>query len=55
MASDQAVRQHYRLATGGGQSPDAPKTPGKPGFKRGGTVKKSAGGSMYKAGGKPKR
>ena len=51
-----AVRQRYRLATGGGQAPDAPRTPGKPGFRSGGTVKKaSAGGQMYRKGGSPKK
>lgn len=53
--SDQAVRQRYRLATGGGQAPEAPRTPGKPGFRSGGTVKKNCGGSMYRKGGSTKK
>lgn len=49
--SDQAVRQRYRLGTGGGEAPTPPKT-ANPGFKRGGTAKKQAGGQVYRKGGK---
>lgn len=50
--AEEAVRQRYRLATGGGEASNPPKTPGKPGFKRGGSVGKQAGGSVYSKGGK---
>lgn len=52
--SDQAVRQRYRLATGGGQNSPPPKT-SNPGYRSGGTVKKQAGGACYSKGGKPSR
>ena len=49
--SDQAVRQRYRLATGSGLTPAPPSKPN-PGFRKGGTVRKQAGGATYKTGGK---
>lgn len=49
--SDQAVRQRYRLGTGGGEQ-SAPAKTANPGFKRGGMAKKQAGGQVYRKGGK---
>lgn len=48
--ADDATRQRYRLATGKGLSPAPPSKPN-PGFKRGGGVKKNAGGMAYRKGG----
>lgn len=53
--SSSPTRQHYDIATGGGQKPTPERTAGTPGFKKGGPVKKSAGGSTYKKGGKSGR
>mgnify|MGYP001582446901 CR=1 FL=1 len=50
--SDNATRQHHKLATGSALDSTPAKTAGTPGFKKGGTVKKQAGGSTYKKGGK---
>lgn len=53
--SDQATRQHYDIATGGGEKKTPAKTAGTPGFKKGGTVRKQAGGSTYGKGGKTRK
>lgn len=52
MANNEPVRQRYQIATGGGPKTSPPRTEGTPGFKKGGTVRKQAGGAMYKRGGK---
>lgn len=49
-----SCRQHYQLATGKGLT-KAPSSKGSPGFKRGGAVKRNAGGAMYRKGGKAGR
>jgi len=54
--ADEATRQHYRYATGSGGLDKTPaKTAGTPGFRKGGTVRKQAGGSTYRKGGKPSK
>lgn len=49
---DNATRQHHKLATGSALDSSPARTAGTPGFKKGGPVRKQAGGSMYKKGGK---
>lgn len=51
--SDKAVRQHYALATGGGQD-KAPAKTSAPGYAKGGSTGKGAGNS-YGKGGKPRK
>lgn len=50
--ADNATRQRYKLATGAPLQSSPPRTAGTPGFKKGGAVRKQAGGSLYKKGGK---
>lgn len=50
--ADQATRQHYKLATGSGLDKPPARTAGTPGFRKGGSVRKQAGGSVYRKGGK---
>lgn len=47
----EAVRQRYALATGKGLT-QQPSKAGSPGYAKGGTVRKGAGGSVYGKGGK---
>jgi hypothetical protein len=48
----EACRQRYKLATGKGLDKAPAKTAGTPGFRRGGAVRKQAGGQAYRKGGK---
>lgn len=50
--SNGPTRQHYDIATGGGEKKTPAKTAGTPGFRKGGPVRKQAGGSVYRKGGK---
>lgn len=52
--SDEAVRQRYKLATGKGLDSPPAKSTGTPGFRRGGSVGKQAGGMTYSKGGSSK-
>lgn len=49
--ADEPVRQRYRLGTGRGLTPAPPSKPN-PGFRKGGAVRKQAGGQAYRSGGK---
>lgn len=52
--AEEATRQRYKLATGGGTATPPPSKPN-PGFKKGGSVGKSAGGQAYRSGGSTKK